>query len=366
MLLNFTIENWMSFSGPISFPLVDPSEKVQQLSTICGATASGKTALIKGMSFARDKIVEYRNRRVTCPNISRHEKPTKFSFVVALGESTYRYSFSIKDALILEEKLEIISGQGFTLFHRISGDSDPHFNLSGVSEVMKGNLMFAFQHTSDTSLYLSTASEQGVPLYMNLYTWFEGSLVFQFTENPYSLHTVSAGQLGNVTSKVSEALSQSDVGITSLTLAPVGTDEIYLGDDLLTNLLHDLEEGESSLVLGKSGGYVFTRRSYQVTADKLVTHRLKEDGGDFEAGLSFESAGTIKLISLLISLSDLTSNTPKTYVIDDLDQGIHPNLVAALVGNLTLAHRSQLIYSSVCPDIYSECDNVWLWRGLTN
>lgn len=156
MLLNITIENWMSFKEKTSFSMIAGLERqhrdrttslkkyktrVLPIAALYGGNASGKTNFFKAFSFLRRFIVSGpRSEGVILvePYLlddKSVEGPTRFSIEILIDEIIYEYSIAITKTHVIEEKLV-----------RITSASEKNYFIELVMNIIFINLFKATRH----------------------------------------------------------------------------------------------------------------------------------------------------------------------------------------------------------------------------
>ena len=130
MLIQLTIQNFLSFRDEVTFSMVGVNSDRQhsdrlventvgkgnsllQLAAIYGANAAGKSNLIEALSFAKRLIVAgTRSGKIISVNSFKLDKasnkPSKFEFVFTYQNAQYSYGFKLNKTQILEEWLYAI------------------------------------------------------------------------------------------------------------------------------------------------------------------------------------------------------------------------------------------------------------------
>ena len=185
MLIRFTVENFLSFKDEVEFSMVagesdehpDHVTKIRDLgllktSVIFGANQSGKTNLIKAMSFAQDfiargplgikdtKLIPFRLDSETSG------KPSKFVFELQCGMAqSFEYQYTVDHRRVHRESLhEILSESSRMMFERET-DSQGHTNVKiGAVNVMVTNEENHFdfiRNFGPNELFLTAVNTEG-------------------------------------------------------------------------------------------------------------------------------------------------------------------------------------------------------------
>ena len=145
MFLQFTVNNFLSIKEKATFSMLDSSKEdknsfyirdynLLKTSVIYGANASGKTNILKAMSFMRTlvlnkyKIIQSTDILPYSPfrlNTSTKESSSSFEMVFFIDEKKYRYGFELDNTTIYSEWLfEDEKGKEAKLFYRDIDEED--------------------------------------------------------------------------------------------------------------------------------------------------------------------------------------------------------------------------------------------------
>lgn len=154
MLIRFCVENFLSFKDEVEFSMIAGESdehpdhvhivrdiRILKTGVIFGANASGKTNLIKAMSFAQEFItkgtLEVEGRGLT-PFLLDSEsaaKPSEFLFEIQCGiAQCFQYNFSVDRQRVHKESLHEILSDGKRMLFERETDSQGHTNVK-IGEV---------------------------------------------------------------------------------------------------------------------------------------------------------------------------------------------------------------------------------------
>jgi len=278
---------------------------------VFGPNASGKSNLIKAMSFVRATVIESHQRWLPEDPIPRWPfrldmesriAPSEFVVEFVHDRVRYEYGFSLNDTTILEEWLfSWPKGRRTVLFERLGMEISFGSSLAGpkaaVAELVREN-----------SLFLSAAAANNVPLLRSVAGWF--GRWRQVTTGPP--HRAPVQPLDDQTLRL---LRYADIGVIGAALVEQSADETGIG----------------------------------LAAPRLeLIHKARTDSGGESLPWAWESSGTQVWFRLgRLAISCLTEGT--VLAIDDLGGDLHPLLTAQLVGlfqdRRTNPHGAQLIFT---------------------
>lgn len=387
MLLQFTVENYLSFRSETTFSMVgvgsdrqhpehlteDPFRKGNPwlpIAAIYGANAAGKSNLVEAIRFAQDLVID--GTRSDDPILVEpfkladcHRKPSRFEFIFTYQGSRYSYGFSLNKEQILEEFLYVIpeNKKNEVMYFERTTSSDKETivdlgrKLKGQKDSNKQFLEFIAKGTRPNQLFLTEAVERNVKDLSPVFDWFRRSLTIVPADADY--RGLELGILGDetFTKFLTDFLRYSAVGIDSIRAEEVDLDFEQHFPNMPTNIRDQLRRGisdakESAVAmvensLGKR--YLLMKKAEdEIRLIRLTAQHRHENGSLVDFTIDEESEGTQRLINLIPALFLLNENPEKTIILDELDRRLHPLLSRTLVqASLNCrGHESQLIFTT--------------------
>ncbi|MCW5317324.1 AAA family ATPase [Nostoc sp. KVJ3] len=370
MLIQLTIQNFLSFRDEVTFSMLGVSSDQQHIghlaenaagkgrsllpiAAIYGANAAGKSNLIEAVNFVQNLVVEGTRSSKSIPvspfKLSDYNKqPSKFEFIFIYQETQYSYGFKLNREQIFEEWLYAVP-RGKTkevmYFERITSvekETSLEYGsvLKGRSDKRKQFLDFIAEGTRPNQLFLTEAIERNVQTLLPVANWFRKVLTIIPAEADY--RGLEIGILGNesFTNFLSEFLKFAGTGIDS-----ISTEEIELDFDqhfpgmpktVREDFLEKLAEADDDSVAmienirGKRY-LLFKNEGGQLSLIQLKTQHRHEDGHLIDFTIEEESEGTQRLINLIPCLFLLKEETEKVIFLDELDRRLHPLLSRCFV-----------------------------------
>ncbi|MCY3865464.1 MAG: ATP-binding protein [Chloroflexi bacterium] len=392
MLIRFMVENFLSFKDEVEFSMVagrsrkhpDHIVKVADLrllktGVILGANASGKTNLIKAMSFAQDFITtgslrtEHLGLTPFLLDSSSAEEPSKFlfEFQCGIGQS-FEYQFVVDAKRVHRESLyEILPASTRMIFERKTNpDGHTNVEIDPVSVVVSnGEEPFDFiPKTGDRKqLFLTQYTrledrigEPRIAFLSMIYDWFNSTLAPIFTDSVLATGIpIGLMKPGELQSRYLEILGKLDLGIDD-----IGLKEIHefvadrdLSDDFkeyaeqFTMQLQPNTDQAAVFYNVHRDSYVFADANARFSEYEVITyHTVKDSNTKRPFDLRLESDGTRRLLKLIPALFGLLNEKADyVFVLDELDRSLHTQLSYKLM-ELFLENsgnrRSQLIVTT--------------------
>ncbi|MEA3413458.1 MAG: ATP-binding protein [Pseudomonadota bacterium] len=370
MIIEFTLENWMSFRNPVSFSMLASRERqhgkrvprvakyptrVLPVAAIYGGNASGKTNFFKALSFAKNLVIKgtFPDSLIAVEpfrlDAAMAEQPTRFSFQLLVGETIYEFSFALTRKAILEERLvQISSSSEKVLYDR--RDGEPNFDGSLRRDQA---LRYAFKGTRNNQLFLTNSVSQQVDAFRPVYDWFKDTLDLVAPDSRFEPFEQFFDEGHPLYGTMSEALPQLDTGITHLGGENVPFDSIPMPDALRAKLQDELNEGMAVRLMTEpvTDRYVITRKDGELIAKKLVTFHPNADGTEIKFDIRQESDGSQRVIDLLPAFLEISAAlSRKVIVIDEVDRSLHTlltrQLLESYLGCCSPDSRSQLLFTT--------------------
>lgn len=370
MIINFTLENWMSFRDSVSFSMVASRERqhgkrvprvakypvrILPIAAMYGGNASGKTNFFQALNFAKKLVTKPKelNGSLSVKPFSLDttavKKPTRFTFELLIDELIYEFSFAVTSEAVIEEKLvKIISTGEKTLYHRCEDKPILDKSLDSYD-----TLKVFFDATSDNQLFLNNSVFQEQPHFRPIYDWFNDTLVMIAPDTIFNDGKQSASDANSSYEPMCEMLSDLDTGIARLGYEEIPFEHVKLPKAIKQELEKIVKEGTTARVLEQQSNerFLFTRVKDKLVAKKLVTYHPMADGAEVQFEMRDESDGSQRLIDLLPGFQDMSaSNSNRVYVIDELDRSLHTQLTRHLLetylASCSQKSRSQLLFTT--------------------
>jgi len=341
MIINFSIENYLSIKDKIVFNLeasggnkltknlikLNDKRLVKNVA-IYGANASGKSNLIKGLFFMWKMITNSHNFNVgdKIPRVpfkldtTSQKNPSRFEINLIQEGIRYKYGFSCDEESFIEEYLYYWpKGKEALIFKR----NKDKFVFKTQSSKQK---LFSKQ-TLPNVLYLSRATQLGFEKTKPVYQFFTENLVININHPIWHDYTVnSIYKSVKLKDKIIEVLQRTDFG---------GINDVSI----------QKEKGKVKEIKFDLQG-VSQRDLENEILDIKFIHKVK--GKEVSLNLAEESLGTQKTFSMLGPLFDILDKG-KVAVIDEIDSSLHPKIALFLIQLFSSRHNkrnAQLIFTT--------------------
>lgn len=359
MLLEFSVQNFRSFHEQMTLSMAgygerihpehlvkDPKSGIHLLRSalIYGPNASGKTNLVKALSFLRDYIIDGRDKDepINCPpfKFADPRTPTAFGIAVKIDNNYFRYEVTIAQDQVKEERfLKSGAGKEQLWYERLTDAAGiAHLKLGKTFKSRFGledrrYLDYVARGTRPNMLFLTESQERNFGELAFFYKWFLEKLWVMtpdFRANRLELQIKEDLGLAAFMNRFTQA---ADIGIASLEIEEI---ELDLGRSPAHGshqMLHHPKD-PSGMTYYSNGTQRFTMRgnaSQGITISELITkHHNPLTGETRPFAMDDESDGTRRFIDLLPAFYRLSTKPGMVFVIDELGRNLHPDLVAFL------------------------------------
>ena len=321
---------------------------------VFGANASGKSNLIKAISFSRDIILKGLNNVNISGNHFRineksYNEPAIFQYDFIMDNQEYLYGFTLSYARgVIENEwlIRVNESNEFRIFERSLNDQSLSEVETDYNHKKEYEKFFSYldDFSSDIAKPLmektiladiatrSKPTEEPFKYIKNLYDYISDMIII-FPDTKYNFIN-DVGMLSEKKDFFENILKYFDTGIESLTSQK---EEMNLNKLFyLMNLeIGKDQKAEISRLSSKHpiryrlGDQIYTIRKKK--NGRLVCNKLLMNHGNDEAlfELADESDGTKRLFDLIPLLKD--NGNPRIIIIDEIDRSLHTNLIKQFI-----------------------------------
>jgi len=318
-------------------------------SIIYGANASGKSNLIKILSFAKKMIVSgnqssedisYKHFKLDRAN---SEKNSRIEIEYKIKGHYYAYGFVFNKKEIIEEWLYRINKESETkVFERKTMDGKVEVNFGGLSSKKKvlQRLTYMGQDTKKNELFLHSSNQrnlkdiEGILDIINSHHWFKEVLTIIFPRTKFAGMEVNIDSDEELKNVYKWFLTEFKTGIAGLETKKVDffSKEVDLPGTIKEDIANDLKSGENAIISSFDNvRYNISKNEMgDIQALKLMTsHKLKNENKFINFEIKEESDGTQRIMDLVPALMEVSKEN-KVFIIDEIERSLHPNLTFKL------------------------------------
>jgi len=334
-------------------------------SVIYGANASGKSNLIKAISFMKYFVLNSSIGRPVSDKIpverflldsEKDDEPSFFETIFTHKGIRYRYGFEVNLVKVVNEWLFYApKGKEAMLFMR----EGENFKLGSNFREGKG----LKEKTRENALFLSVAAQFNGEISTNILQWFKQKLriISGLDDQKYADFTIKKIRNDEGKNEILKFLAIADLGIDDIKMIFYDIDDDEVPDFIRKDILKRIEsKGKNEIPpiqVKEIFKIVSLRDKYD--RDKIKCEKIRFDFGN-------ESEGTKKLFALS---GLLTSALKEGYVlvVDELDSRFHPMMTRFLIelfnSNVTNQANAQLIFATHDTNLLTKSlfrrDQIW-------
>lgn len=366
MLIKFRVKNVLSFKDLTEFSMVAGSTfkneerlvncsnfKLLKFSSIFGANASGKTNLVKAFYFMRQLVINALPNFPLDVYYKLQDKDSMdssyFETILLIDEKAYSYGFEFdffNNKFVSEWLYELKDNSEKVIFERDiinkkiefckSFEHDLKKKLNFYVEDLKDNdsiLLINFLNKDKPSLY----KYHDALIFKEVYEWFTKSLSIADSQT-----MLTSGEFFKLEKKLEElSLFMQTFGTGIYSIEKCVKNYVDVSQELPTELIDEIKmhslykikinenmnEVGNLIRYNKRFWIIKVSRNGEMFFEKILFYHDKEKKYAFT--LFDESDGTARMLDLAgILLSDEKN---KTYIIDELDRCLHPQLTCKFI-----------------------------------
>jgi AAA15 family ATPase/GTPase len=179
--------------------------------------------------------------------------------------------------------------------------------------------------------------------------WIENNLVIIFPRSVFN-NLVTKIATSSVFSKfANDLLKTFDTGVSELGIETTDFEKFFGEEDEKTkrDLINTLEQGHSVLFESELGTVIITNEKKKYVVKKVVALHNGKNIDKVSFDLVEESDGTKRLLDLIPAF-DLILTRDITFIVDEIDQSLHPELLRSLIHKIMAdeSTKGQLVFST--------------------
>ena len=328
MLIEFSVENFLSFKERVTLSMdtssgtklpqniiKTPKMRLLKSAAIYGANSSGKSNLIKAISFMHGMVTTSHNFNINTEikvtpfklNTKCSNSPSHFEIKFIHENITYKYGFSCDSKRIVDEYLFYAKGKKEKkIFERINTEN---FSF-GIDEEQQESIK---SQVIENTLYLSRSTQLKYLKTRDPYL-FISNLVININPSWVNYTIRKLHEDPELKTKILEIMKKADFG---------GIESIKIKKEskpIQKVNFNVNQKNESSIQIGNSIDDFF---------EVEFTHK-DENGKNVNFDIKEESDGTNKTLAMLGPLFDIMENG-KVAFIDEFDSSLHPKITRLLI-----------------------------------
>ncbi|WMJ72247.1 ATP-binding protein [Cytophagaceae bacterium ABcell3] len=398
MLLRFVTNNFLSFGEETEFNMLAGSYKTHKhhvynvgkvnllkAAAIYGANGAGKSNLVKAIEFLQEAIKEGGifksiNDKKFKLNKSNLKSNVSFEAEFVIDDTILSYGVSFNNNIVFQEWLyeARVTADDKMIFEREVSDSGKVIIrvAAKYKKTQKQKLLIELMEESllkPSELLLGKSEELKIPEITTFKEAIEHSLIVIHPGSRFQGLVPKLNSSKRFKLFTNDLLKAFDTGVTELSVEGISLDKFFgdKDDDLKKEIINVLESGKDLLLNTQEGGVLAVKENGKYLIKKTIAQHTNTLGEVFNFDLSEESDGTQRLLDFIPAFDGIL-NTQATYVIDEIDQSLHPALLKALLTKIMSDERTkgQLIFTThesnlLDLNIFRQ-DEIWFAEKDTN
>lgn len=363
MLIRFTVSNFRSFKDEAELSMIPSRERAHKEqvfrstsknttnllrgAVIYGSNASGKSNLVKAISYAKKLITKGKsaNKKLDLHQFKLDNNslktPSRFEFEIQCNKTMYAYGFELFNTHIHEEWLYILkSNKEELVFERKHNEKEDIFQFGdSINKLSDEDLLFlkfVAKGTRANQLFLSETIDRNLNNFNEIYKWFDRTLKIVSPNSKAHGIEFKISEDSTFKDYLSKVLDLADTGIKE-----IRTEKMLLSQfsgifrEIIDRIQEDMDDDEAAFIADPESGkrIVLRKINGELLAFKLsTTHTCIEGNSDISFDLDEESDGTRRLIELTPALYEMAhSKEGSVHIIDEIDRSMHPHLTRMII-----------------------------------
>lgn len=357
MLIRFVVENFLSFNEEIEFNMIAGNFKthknhvsnknnldILKTSVIYGANGAGKSNLIKAIDFFKTaisdgKISKSVNSKKFKLNNENKEKPVNFEIEFSVNEKIYSYGVSINNSIVLTEYLyETGVNKDKIIFEREFKDNKQDIKIaSKYTRSQKSKLLIKLMEENllaNNELFLGKSETLKIEEISIIREYLNTKIIIIYPNSKFTGLIPSIVSSKDFHTFSNTLLETFDTGVQTLEIETVDFDKFF-GDDeqiIKNDILESFENNEKNNVIFsfEKGTVLIVKENEKIVVKKVSASHIDNLNNKVLFDVNDESDGTKRLLDFIPAFHGIL-NDDITFIVDEIDQSLHPTLLYSLV-----------------------------------
>lgn len=306
-----------------TFPFKE--ENVLKSVAIYGANASGKSNVVKAITFCCAMVLNSHNHNEGAifgfkpfKFDGYSSKPSTFFIRFVIGEMEYEYSFSMNTKEILTEELYYYpKGRKAKVFTRDERKSKYKREVYNFAPAIIKRPHDVAANTSKKTLFISRASQMDRDIAKDIYSFFQNSFIFNKSIGPNSIEVLFT--------------LYKSILLTALQTA----------DSDIVDIKMRKERVKAKQLFADSASNTASIKDVEQDAIKFTTYHKRDPRIAFDLDTE-ESDGTRNMFIIMLGVLDIVRNG-KALLWDEIERSLHSKIVEYIFSLFNNSKSAQLI-----------------------
>lgn len=373
MLIRFVTSNFLSFGEEKEFNMIASSLKthkhhvykvgkidILKSAAVYGANGAGKSNLIKAIEFLQEitengGLLQSVNDKKFKLDKSFKNKPITFEIEISIAKKIYSYGISLDNNTILEEWLY---ESGITIDDKLIFERKFKNNKQTIkvaekySKTPKQKYLIELMEDSllkNWESFLGKFDDLKIKEITAVRNHIAKSIVIIHPGSKFQGLVPHLSLSSRFKTFANDILKTFDTGVSSLNVVNVDFDKFFGEDDLqeVNEIKLEVENGHSVLYNSKGNNVLITKEDENLVVKKVVSNHTNNEGENITFELDEESDGTQRLLDFIPAFDGILEEEI-TFIIDEIDQSLHPALLRSLIKKIMTddTTKGQLIFTT--------------------
>lgn len=357
MFIRFIVSNFLSFNEEREFNMLAGSFKthkhhvydlgkieVLKAAAIYGANGAGKSNMIKAIEFLQETIKagglhNSVNEKKFKLNEINKTKPISFEIEFSIEKKIYSYGVSLNQLTVVEEWLyeSGINVDDKLIFERKTGKSGK--SSIKISEkyqkTQKQKLLIELMEDNflkSGELFLGKSEDLKIKEIIAVRDEIENNITIIHPGSKFQSLVPALNSSERFKTFANNILETFDTGVSQLGIENIDFEKYFGEDDeiLKKEIIQEVENGHNVVVNTNTGGVLIIKEKGKYIVKKVIAKHLNSEGKNITFDLTEESDGTQRLLDFIPAFDGIL-NTNMCFIIDEIDQSLHPALLKGLI-----------------------------------
>lgn len=350
---------------------------VLKSAAIYGANGAGKSNLIKAIEFLQNIVIHGGvtnsiNDKKFKLDKSYETKPVSFEIEMSVNNKIYAYGVSLSGNTVVEEWLyeSGITKEDKLIFERKKIKNKQNIKVADkyqktqkqkfLIELMEDNLL------KDWELFIGKYDELKINEISIVRKHIEHAIIIIHPKSKFQGLIPHLTLSSSFKTFANGLLKTFDTGVSELDVESVDFDKFFGEEDeaIKKEIIEEIEKGERVLFNTNGNAVLITKEKGKYEVKKVVSTHINNEGKKVSFDLDEESDGTQRLLDFIPAFDGILQQKI-TFIIDEIDQSLHPALLKALVHKIMVDQttKGQLIFTThesnlLDLDIFRQ-DEIW-------
>lgn len=374
MFIRFLVSNFLSFNEEKEFNMLPGNFKthkhhvynvgkveVLKAAAIYGANGAGKSNLIKAIEFLQDAVInggllKSINNKKFKLNTANESMPVCFEIEFSINKKIFSYGVNFNGNLVIEEWLyeSGITVEDKMIFERkTSKTGKVSIKVTDkYKKTQKQKLLIELMEEGllkSNELLIGKSHELKIKEISETKHFIQNKIIIIHPESKFTTLVPTLTSSKEFNAFANDILQTFDTGVSELGIEILSFEKYFGEDDeqLKKEIKEEVDMGHSILLSTDTGGVLAAKEKGKYIIKRVIAKHVSNDGKKISFDLTEESDGTQRLLDFIPAF-DKILNQDVSFIIDEIDQSLHPALLKVLIQKIMQEEKTkgQLIFTT--------------------